>query len=270
MKDSGIIWPWLRRRIIAVVMLCVAGCALSLVGQPAADWQRTHQPAFRSEELKGIVGQGVLLGMFGGLRSIMADMSWVRAYSYWEKRDRAGSESMMRLAIILDPGNIYFWINAANIIGYDQAHWEIAAREYGGRIKVQDSVKQTLYREYAENALKLLDDCIARFPDDSRAYIYAAQLTRNKLNNIPMEAEYYRRAAECKNRVWFAGRIYAMILGEDMGKPEEALEWYRDYYRRILADKRYENRPDLRQIFQENLEDLEERFSPVPVGDSKK
>ncbi len=218
-------WRWLRR-LAALGGLVLAGTGLVPVGAPADAWQRACRPDVHAENLGEMVGQGVLLGLFGGFRSLLADFAWVRSYVYWEQQDRAGNESFMRLALLMDPGNTYFWTNAADIIAYDQAHWEIRRRERAGRLKMERGVKELLFREYAKSGLELLSEAVTRLPKErSQLYVRAGQIAANKLKDVELAADYYRRAAEAEHPVWFAGVIYAKILAEQLGRKQEALDW---------------------------------------------
>ena len=56
-------------------------------------WRRARLalPEIGRRELEPTVGQGVLLGVLGGFRTVVADFTWIRGYVLWErKNDRAG------------------------------------------------------------------------------------------------------------------------------------------------------------------------------------
>lgn len=253
-QDDGR-WRW-GRRVVALTVLALAGSGLAPVGDPAGEWQRRQQPEFRTEDLDRVVGQGVLLGLFGGFRSLLADFAWVRSYVYWERQDRAGNETFMRLSLLLDPGNIYFWTNAADVIAYDQAHWEIRRRERQGRVRMEQGVKELLFREYAHQGLALLDEAVTRLPESrSQLYVRAGQIAANKLKDAELAASYYRRAAEAENPVWFAGVIYGKVLANRLGRRQEALDWLVRYQEEIT--KRLPHDPlDIKGAVEEEIDAL--------------
>ena len=87
--------PWL----CAFVALFAAGT----MAEHAWRGVRPHIPEIGRKELEPTLGQGVLLGILGGLRTVVADLTWIRSYVLWERRDRAGCEALMRAACALDP-----------------------------------------------------------------------------------------------------------------------------------------------------------------------
>ena len=82
---------WLQRAYTFVV--CV--CALLLIGLIVSPLQRkawgevrSLQPELNLREVEGALGQGLVIGLLGGFRTIIADMVFIRANVYWEKKDR--------------------------------------------------------------------------------------------------------------------------------------------------------------------------------------
>jgi len=101
--------------------LC-AGLALFAAGTMAEyAWRgvRPQIPEIGRKELEPTLGQGVLLGILGGLRTVVADLTWIRSYVLWERRERAGCEALMRAACALDPHSRYFWENTGYTVGFD-------------------------------------------------------------------------------------------------------------------------------------------------------
>ena len=129
-----------------------------------SSWRRIRPsiPEIGRKELEPTLGQGVLLGVLGGLRTVVADFAWIRSYVFWERRDRPGCEALMRTACTLDPHARYFWENAGLRIGLDMAHWEIRRR--GGYAKVPAEPQERLFRQFARRVLYVLEEwlCPAR------------------------------------------------------------------------------------------------------------
>ncbi|MDR2844549.1 MAG: hypothetical protein LBV28_00445 [Puniceicoccales bacterium] len=257
-------WRQARRRATAAVALAAAGAVLSFAGQPAARWQAENQPAFQAASLEGALGQGALLGIFGGLRAIMADFAWVRGNVHWENRDRAACETFMRLAIALDPGNVFFWVNAGDALAFDMSHWEVAQREGSRRgvpakFKLDKVVVESLNREYAERGIALLTQGAERNPQQAaELWIRCAQVCIIRLKDNKRAAEFWRRAAECENPTWFAGVAYANFLNKELGKKQEAIEWMRAYQKSLepkVKDK--PNFADIRDFIANELSRLE-------------
>ncbi|MDR2430398.1 MAG: hypothetical protein LBD14_05890 [Puniceicoccales bacterium] len=227
------------RAVVAGGVLVVAGWGLSWVGRPAGEWQGAHQPAFRAESLEGVLGQGALLGVFGGFRAIMADFAWLRSYVSWERCERAGCETFMRMALTLDPGNAVFWLDGGYITAFDMPHWEVRTREAGGRLKLDAVVVRQIKGEYARRGLALLSTGAERHPARAAEFWErCAMICLNVLKEPERAAEFYRRAAECENPKWYASLAYANLLALELGRKEEARRWLEAYAEKFRRGER--------------------------------
>ncbi|MDR1497551.1 MAG: hypothetical protein LBS59_03950 [Puniceicoccales bacterium] len=228
--------PLAKKAAILVLLLLFAGTILSPIGGTAERWQKENQPAFNAATLEDAVGQGALLGIFGGFRAIMADFAWLRAYLHWENHDRAACETLMRLSIALDPGNLFFWRNTADIIAYDMPHWEIATRRHGGRIDLDPAVIKQISQKYAQRGLDLYANAVRIFPRQEGAlWVQCALICQFRLNDPRLTADYYRKSAECPTPVWFAPIAYVNILTKELGQKNEAAAWLRSHIKKIRS-----------------------------------
>jgi len=184
-------------------------------------------PEIGRKELEPTLGQGVLLGIMGGLRTVVADLTWIRSYVLWERKDRPGCEALMRTACALDPYSRYFWENTGYAIGYDLAHWEI--RKRGGYGKVPKETQDRLFRTYARRGLDVIDEGLKYSKNKVSLLLCAAQMSDMKLGDKQLASEYYRQAAELPNSPWYAARLHARIEWE-AGKKPAAYTWYRQYW----------------------------------------
>ena len=113
-------------RIVSILLLLVL---LGLLARPieAPAWKavKAGQSEMNLEAFEGALGQGLIIGVLGGFRAILADFLWIRTNIIWERKDRAKLDSMVRLVTTLDPRPDFFWINGSRMI-------EIKAQ--GGRL----------------------------------------------------------------------------------------------------------------------------------------
>jgi hypothetical protein len=211
--------------------------ALFAAGTTAASaWRgvRPHIPEIGRKELEPTLGQGVLLGILGGLRTVIADLTWIRSYVLWERRDRAGCEALMRAACALDPHSRYFWENAGHTVGFDLAHWEIRRR--GGYGKVPAETQERLFKSYARRGIEILEEGRRHAKTTTPLVLGAAQLAEMKLKDHGLSSRYYREAAEAPDAPWYAARICAQTIWED-GRREEAYRWFRGYWQTRMLPK---------------------------------
>lgn len=229
--------PW----VIALLLLAAVG---SLAER---SWRvvRPAIPEIGRKELEPTLGQGVLLGVLGGLRTVVADLTWIRSYVLWERRDRAGCEALMRAACALDPHSRYFWENTGYIVGFDLAHWEI--RKRGGYDRVPKETQERLFVAYARKGIAVLEEGLGRTKTPTPLLLCAAQLAELKVKDHALSARYYLRAAEAPDAPWYAARICAQVLWED-GRRQEAYRWFKDYWTTRMRPKDDGFPDDLKQL----------------------
>ncbi len=211
-------------------------------------WRRARLalPEIGRRELEPTLGQGVLLGVLGGFRTVVADFTWIRGYALWErKNDRAGTELLMRAACALDPRSRFFWENAGLSVANDMAHWEIRRR--GGYAKVPKEIQDHLLRSYAQRGMALLDEGIASTGGDAALLATAALVAELQLKDLGRSADYYRRAAEARAAPWFAARFAAANLWKE-GRRREAYAWYRAHWQKVLSRTEDGSPDDLKQL----------------------
>lgn len=217
--------PW----VIAVALILGAGYFSEY------SWKAVRPciPEIGRKELEPTLGQGVLLGIIGGFRTVIADLTWIRSYTLWERHDRPGCEALMRAACALDPHSRYFWENTGYAIGYDLAHWEISHR--GGYAKVPKETQERLFRAFARRGLDVLDDGLRYSKSRLPLLVCAGQLADIKLKDSALASRYYHEAAILPYAPWYAARI-AAHLDWDQGKRLEAYQWYRGYWLARMKD----------------------------------
>ena len=218
--------PWL---VVGVLILGAGTLAES-------SWRRIRPsiPEIGRKELEPTLGQGVLLGVLGGLRTVVADIAWIRSYVFWERRDRPGCEALMRTACTLDPHARYFWENTGLRIGLDMAHWEIRRR--GGYAKVPAETQERLFRQYGRRGLDVLEEGMAYARSRTSLLLAAGFLAEGKLKDLRLAADYYRQAAEAPDAPWYAARICA-DFDWSAGRKTEAYRWYRNYWETRMRAK---------------------------------
>jgi hypothetical protein len=195
---------------------------------------RPSIPEIGRKDLEPSLGQGVLLGVLGGLRTLIADLTWIRSYVLWERKDRGGCEALMRAACALDPYSRYFWEHTGYVVGYDLAHWEIRRR--GGYDKVPSEIQDRLFKTYARRGIDIIEEGIARSRVTTPLVLSAAQLAEIKLKDHKLSVRYYQQAADAPDAPWYAARICA-DFDWGAGRKAEAYRWYRNYWETRMRSK---------------------------------
>lgn len=251
-KDS---W-WLRRGravVLSLLVLWAAGLVMSLVERPVWREVKSHLPELNLSEVEGALGQGLIIGLLGGFRTIIADFLYIRGNFYWENQDRAKTETTLNLVTAIDPRPMFFWTNGARIIAYDIPVWRI--RSKGGWDEVPDSVQQRLREEQAFRGLEFIDRAAAFHPNDYRVPLEKAMIYNNRLDDKTMAAEYYYKVWQMEHAPFYAGRIYAELLRQT-GREREAYAHLRAIYPTLPPPEEVPaaNRP----VVLERIRELEE------------
>lgn len=229
--------PWLAAGAIIVAAGILADVSWRSV--------RPQVPEIGRKNLEPTLGQGVLLGVLGGLRTLVSDLTWIRSYVLWERRDRPGCEALMRAACALDPHSRYFWEQTGYVVGYDLAHWDIRRR--GGYAKVPTATQERIFKAYARRGLDIFEEGLAHSRATTPLLLNAAQLAEIKLKDHKLAAHYYLQAAEAPDAPWYAARICAQVLWDD-GQQAEAYRWFRQYWTTRMLPREDGYPDDLKQL----------------------
>ena len=251
MRFDAPIFQRFRGFCLTTLFLLLLGILLRPVEAPAWERIKAGQPELNLAGLEDALGQGMVLGLLGGFRAILADFLWIQTNVVWEQRDRAKLDAMVRLVTTLDPRPEFFWINAARMIAYDVPNWRI--REEGGYQVVPESRQEALDREQAEQAFALLDQALEHHPDHPKLYLEIGQIYLNRLDDPARAAPWFRRAWEQPGAPFFSARIYGELLRRQ-GKREEAYHFLTELHKELPDENPYAQK----DVVLERIRDLEE------------
>ncbi len=217
----------LSRIFALLLILLLLGLLTRPIEAPAWETVKAGQPEMNLEAIEGALGQGLVVGVLGGFRAIMADLLWIRTNTIWERRDRVKLDAMVRLVTTLDPRPEFFWINGSRMIAYDVPHWRI--HEEGGYAAVPEARQQAIDLDQAEQAFDLIDEALEFHPDRAKLYLEKGQIYLNRLKDEANAATWFLKASQQDDAPYYAARIYAQLLRE-LGKDEEAYAFLRELH----------------------------------------
>lgn len=230
MKFNHLIILRIRAVLLALAFLLIIGLLARPLEAPAWERVQSGQPELNLAGMEDALGQGIIVGMLGGFRAIMADFLWLQTHAVWEDREQAKLDSMVRLVTSIDPRPVIFWTNSARMIAYDVPHWRI--QEEGGPQAVPERRQEVIDREQAEQAFAHLRRGLKFHPDNPQLYVEIGQIYLNRLDNPAQAAPWFLRASEQPDAPYFAARIYAELLRRQ-GKNAQAYEFLRGLYHRL-------------------------------------
>lgn len=255
-KDS---WLWQRGRVLGVAMLSmvVIGMVTSLIERPIWSSIQATQPELNLKDVEGALGQGLVIGLIGGFRTIIADFMFIRANTFWEKRDRPNTETMLNMVVAVDPRPMFFWLNGSRMMAYDMPNWEIRAR--GGYDAVPESVQDEINAEYAQLGMDFIDKAQKFHPDEHKIPLEKAQIYTNRLEDYANAARYYKEVIAFENAPFFTHRIYAEMLRRS-GQADKAYDYLTQLYPTLSTD----NPMAARDVVLERIRELEETLD-IPL-----
>jgi hypothetical protein len=245
MKIDRSSWWWRKGRAMLAIFasLLAAGVAAEPLQDSAWSEVRSRQPELKSNlhDLSDNLGQGMLLGVLGGFRTVLADFVWLQSYSYWVQHDRPDTEATIQLAGTLEPDMILYWDEGSRKIAYDIPHWRMQELEQdqespdpARRAAAEKEVQQSM-EEQAQRGISLLDRGLKFHPDNYILLRDKAMIYQDRLQDLPDAAENWRLAAATSNSPFFAAREYVELLLQ-MGERREAYDYLRQLYPTLPPD----------------------------------
>ncbi|MEM8867093.1 MAG: tetratricopeptide repeat protein [Verrucomicrobiota bacterium] len=253
----------LRFAGILVLALLSLGFVTTPLRESAWHQVKQGQPEMNLEAIEGSLGHGLVIGVLGGFRTVMADFLWIQANHIWEQHDRVGLDAMIRLVTTLDPRPEFFWLNSARMVAYDVPSWRI--REEGGFNVVSEARQMAIDLEQAEQAFAILRQALGYHPENPMIYLDFAQIYLNRLKDVERAAEWYLKASKFPDAPYYAARIHAQLL-KRLGRYEEAYDFLVALHPTLPDDEPYAHKG----VIFERIRELEvtlkiplwERFEP--------
>ena len=244
----------LLQKLVHTVLVLLVFLGLGLLTRPleVPAWQtvKSRQIELNLEGVEGALGQGLVIGVLGGFRTIVADFMWLQLNHHWEKRERVKVDALIRLVTMLDPRPDFFWINGARMTAYDVPNWRI--REAGGYNVVPEVRQREIDREQAEQAFALLRRALEFHPDNPKVHLEFAQIYLNRLKDFENAAQWFLSASHQENAPFYAARIHAELLRR-MDKDQQAYTFLKGLFLSLPDDIPYAQK----DIVLERIRELE-------------
>ncbi len=220
-----------RKQIALFVFAAlVLGWAVSPLDRSIATQlgQRSGVESLRN--LESQFGQGLSVAILGGYRSVAANLVWLSKNGDWEEQDVAGTLGKIALATSIDPRPELFWLNGARIIANDMPTWVVGYANTDQLIETEEG--QAVARQYAQRALKFLEESRPYHGDNPDVYLEEATILWRKTGDKAGAAERLERALGTGVAPYVIYRVYAELLIE-LGRKAEALAVYEAHYQTL-------------------------------------
>jgi hypothetical protein len=140
--------------------------------------------------LRENLGQMGFAASLGGLRSLVASITYLQAFSAFERVDWAQVDSLLSLTTSLQPRLDLYWEDATNRMAYD------AASYYEHDSSRPELYRLNLYNQNVARGLELVNRGLVFNPDSRRLHELAARLYESRLRppDYRLAAQHYRDA----------------------------------------------------------------------------
>lgn len=184
----------LRRNLQALLLLCCAG----MVKIPLEE--RLHEELVQRKlvdppldlDAGDQLGQMGFAASLGGLRSLVASITYLQAYSAFEDTDWGRVDSLMTLTTRLQPRDASYW---------DEASWHQAynaASSYLRKQEMRAALRSKLYREHVERGVEILLEGLRFLPHQPKLWARLGMIYADRQQD-------YRKAADAFLKAYQAG-----------------------------------------------------------------
>lgn len=200
--------------------------------------------------LRESLGQMGFAASLGGLRSLIASITYLQAYTAFENIDWGTVDSLMTLTTRLQPYEATYWEDAAWHMAYN------AATNYQRNTELRAAIRNKLFRDHVLRGITILREGLRYLPDNPRLL--------SRLGDIYHDRERDPRlAAECYLKAYAHGakNYYERMGAYELVKLNDRASWEKAYA--IL--KRYYDQGARYASIMRDLPDLEAKLG-IPVA----
>lgn len=195
------------------------------------------------------IGQMSFAAALGGLRSLIASITYLRAYHEWENINWAKVDSLFQITTRLQPRYQNYW---------DEASWHMAynaASSYLYNEKIEPMVRGKLYEEHVQRGIDILNEGLRFLPDDARLWNALAEIYSNRVHDPKKAAGCYMQV----HRISGNDR-YARFAGYQFAQTSDPVLWQKAY---TLLKTAYDKKQRTPSVV-DQLKNLEEKLN-IPM-----
>ena len=202
------------------------------------------------------LGQGLTIGVLGGLRSVVADFVWLKVTVDWQTQDWFDLLANIKICTTLEPrapifaamGGWHLAWNAA--IGAEQ---DITQKNPLKRLKASGF--------WIDRGLEVFKRGIENNPEYWRLWYYTGLCYDQRLKDFDKAAYYYQKASEAPGAPIYVERFSAIMFDRQHGKdPEKGYARWKTLWERLTPEERTQKIHEPDRIEKE-IRQLEDKLS---------
>lgn len=241
----------MNRKLAALALFIAGGIAkLPLEQRLSVD---LHANALLEEpvgiDMRENLGQMGFAASLGGLRSLVASITYLQAYSAFEDVDWGKVDSLMTITTRLQPREAIYWDDAS----WHQA-WN-AASHYLRDENLRSALRNKLFRDHVDRGIEIATEGLRYLPDNRKLLVRLGDIYYDRKPDPTKAAEAYLAAY-----AHGAQRFYERKAAYELVKVNDRAAWERAY---AILKKNYDDQLDTPSVMT-NLPILEERLGIPP------
>lgn len=177
-------------RVLGLLLLLAMGVVRLPLEATLSAQLRTGKllPSPPELSLRESLGQMGFAATLGGLRSLVASITYLQAYVAYEKLDWGKVDSLMTLTTRLQPEEPSYW---------DEASWHMAynaASNYQNATNIRAALRDKLFRDHVQRGIDILQEGLRYLPKHPRLLARLGEIYRDRQSNPRLAAESFLEA----------------------------------------------------------------------------
>ncbi|MEY4483510.1 MAG: hypothetical protein RL693_962 [Verrucomicrobiota bacterium] len=199
--------------------------------------------------LRESLGQMGFAASLGGLRSLIASITYLQAYTAFENIDWGTVDSLMTLTTRLQPYEPTYWEDASWHMAYN------AATNYKRNPELRAAMRDKLFRDHVSRGIAILEEGLNYLPNDPRLLSRLGDIYHDRQPDPKLAAEYYLKAY-----AHGAKSFYERMGAYELVKLDDRASWEKAY---AILKRYYDNGARYASIMRD-LPDLEAKLGVPP------
>lgn len=217
----------MKRKLQALLVLLTLGGLKLPVEQAATRYLREAKLLSMPLDMsvRDSIGQMGFAASLGGLRSLVASITYLQAYTAWTNVDWAKVDTYFTLTTSLQPRYERYWDEAAWHMAYN------AASNYRNNPKLNAAVREKLYTDHIQRGVDILKQGLHLLPNSALLWKSLGETYERRSREPKSAADAYMEVYRITQRLHFARlAAYQYALTEDPVLWQKAYSLLKDSY----------------------------------------
>lgn len=162
--------------------------------------------------------QASFAAALGGLRSLIASITYLQAYEAWTNVNWGKVDSLFQLTTSLQPRYDNYWDEAAWHMAYN------AASNYLNNQKLNSAVRGKLYHDHIQRGVDILQQGLKVLPNSSRLWNTLGEVYERRVIDPTKAAECYLQVLRITGN-----KRYARLAGYQYAETQDPALWKQAY-----------------------------------------